>query len=193
MRPAALALLSCGLAALACSPESQASCPGDAVAAFHFKGRLVTADDSRIAALDPVPTLPDCTPDPFAAELPPIQYPRHVAFDATLAVDPATSAAALCRPNGAVYSGQETGTRWAVSAEAEPAVLCKDLCAARLTVVIAGDVTADPSGDPAAFRGILVEVLTASRGDCSCLPPVPGSDPPALACAGRYALTGWAD
>lgn len=162
------------------------------MAAFHLDGTLASAaqlaGDPTTAALDPVPALPDCTPDASS----PIQYPPALALDATLAQDPAGSGAALCRTNGVVYSGERTGaSSYLVSAQADPAVLCSGACAATLEVVIAGDVAVDAGGAPAAFRGILVEVLTASHGACdACLPLVPGVDPPARACAGRYALTG---
>ncbi len=192
MRPAVLALVVSGVAAAACSPPNEATCPGNLVAVFHFKGSLVRVGDPRIAGFDPVPAeVPDCTPDPFDPDAP-IRYPEHVALDAKLASDPATSAAALCRGNGVVYSGVKTGDAgYDVSAEANPALLCGDVCAADLRVEIAGDVTGT-SGAPAAFDGILVEVLTASRGACgACLPALAGTDPPELTCAARYALTGW--
>lgn len=144
------------------------------------------AGDPAIAALD---RFPDCTLDAKS----PVQYPATVAFDAELAADPTTSAAALCRPNGVVYAGERTGTaHYSVSAEADPAILCSGDCAADFRVVIAGDVAVDAGGAPTAFQdGILVEVLTASRGVCdACLPLVPEADPPERACAGRYALSG---
>ncbi len=182
MRPAVLAPLAAALAALACSPADEASCPGDLVAVFQFEGTLAT---------DPAATPPDCTPDPADAKAP-IRYPPTVAFDAKLAANPATSAAALCRSNGAVYAGMRTGAaHYELAAEADPAVLCGDVCFADFRVEIAGDVTVDANGEPVEFQGVLVEVLTASRGACdACIPLVPNSDPPERVCAGRYALRG---
>ncbi len=192
MRPRVLALVATGLAAAACSPADTPSCPGDMVAVFTFDGSLVPAADPSIAALDPVPALPDCTPNP-ANTASPILYPRDLpTFDAKLAETPATSAAALCRSNGVVYSGARTGaSSYSVSADADPAVLCNATCAAALRVVIAGDVATGAGGEPTGFRGILVEELTASHGGCDgCLPLVPGTDPAERACAARYALAG---
>lgn len=189
MRPASFALLASALAALSCSAESSAPCPGVPVATFQLQGSLVRAGDPSVAARDPVPSLPDCTPDPgnLAA---PIRYPSLLAFDATLSADPAGTDAALCRSNGIVYPGTRTGaSSYSVSAQADSAVLCDAACAATLRVVVAGDVALDAAGRPTGFQGILVEVLTASRGACDgCLPPAPGPDP--LACAARYALAG---
>lgn len=189
MRSAALALALSGLSALACSSHETPSCPGNTVATFTFEGSLVHAGDPLVAALDPVPTLPDCTPDPSDASAP-IKYPQVLPpFDAKLAADPATNAAALCRSTGVVYSGEHTGTsRYAVEADADPAVPCaSSVCSATLRVIVVGDVQVDAGGAPQSFNGILVEVLSEDLGSCAgCLPPVPG----ALACAARYALTG---
>ena len=193
MRSAALALALFGLSALACSSHETPSCPGNTVATFTFEGSLVHAGDPLVAALDPVPTLPDCTPDPSDATAP-IKYPQVLPpFDAKLAADPATNAAALCRSTGVVYSGEHTGTsRYAVEADADPAVPCTNsVCSATLRVIVIGDVAVDAGGTAQSFTGILVEALSEDRGSCAgCLPPVPGANPPALACAARYALTG---
>ncbi len=193
MRPAVLALAVSALSALACTTADSPSCPGDLVAVFHLKGPIVYAGDPAIAALDPVPAFPDCTPDPFDTAAA-IRYPHLLPpFDAKLAADASTPAAALCRSNGIVYSGERTGTsRYSVEADADPAAPCvNSLCAAALRVVVAGDVFVDPGGAPQAFRGILVEVLTEERGACdACLPSVPDANPPVRACAARYALTG---
>ncbi len=191
MRLGVLALLSSVLAAVSCSPAEAPSCPGTTVAVLQLKGQLVRAGDLLIAGLDPVPALPDCTPDLNDASAP-IRYPRLVGpFEAKLSADPATSDAALCRSNGVVYAGQRTGSSYALTAEADPAILCNSVCAAGFRVVIDGNVASGTDGAPTGFQGILVEVLTASRGACDgCLPLVPGTDPAELACAGRYALTG---
>ena len=193
MRSAALALALFGLSALACSSHETPSCPGNTVATFTFEGSLVHAGDPLVAALDPVPTLPDCTPDPSDATAP-IKYPQVLPpFDAKLAADPATNAAALCRSTGVVYSGEHTGTsRYAVEADADPAVPCTNsVCSATLRVIVIGDVAVNAGGAAQSFQGILVEALSEDRGSCAgCLPPVPGANPPALACAARYALTG---
>jgi hypothetical protein len=196
-RPAALALAA-GLAAAGCSAPEPTPCPGDAVASFRFKGPLVLArdlaGDPDLAGLDPVPGLPDCTPDPLDLEAP-ILYPHLLApFEATLAADPDTDVAALCKANGWVL----TGTRlpplsFSVEATAEGGVLCDSACAAALRLVVTGDLVPDPGGGPATFRGVLVEVLTRLAGSCdACLPAVPGTDPAERACAARYALSGTA-
>ncbi len=189
MRASLLALVACCLAPAGCSPESAPQCPGDAVASFRLEGRLALEDelDPATAALVPdVSGFPDCTPDAAA----PIQYPPTVAFDATLATGPGPSAAALCRPNGVVYAGERSdASGYSFSAQADPAVLCGGVCAAAFGVVIAGDVATDAGGAPATFQGILVEVLTASRGACdACIPLVPDTDQ--RTCAGRYVLSG---
>jgi hypothetical protein len=195
LRPVALALAVSGLSALACASHDTPSCPGNTVATFAFEGTLVHPGDplAPALALDPVPTLPDCTPDPSDASAP-IKYPQLLPpFDAKLAANPATNAAALCRPTGVVYSGEHTGTsRYAVEADADPAVPCaSSVCSATLRVIVVGDVQVDAGGAPQSFTGILVEALSEDRGSCAgCLPPVPGANPPALACAARYALTG---
>ncbi len=193
MRPAALALAASGLLALACVTREDAVCPGDTVAVFHLKGPLVAAGDPLVAGLDPVPGLPDCTPDPLDP-VAAIRYPHLLPpFDAKLAVDPATAAAALCRSNGVVYTGERTGaSHYEVEVDASPAAPCPNsACAAALRVIVAGDVAVDAGGAPAGFQGILAEVLTQQAGACDgCLPPVPNASPPALACAARYALTG---
>lgn len=195
MRPAVLALAVSAVVALGCEgARDSASCPGSAVATFRLKGPLVYAGDPRLGALDPVlldPTLPDCTPDPFDTTAP-IRYPHLLPpFDARLAAEP-DGTAALCRSNDVVYSGEWTGaTHYEVEASAAPAVPCTSACAASLRVFVAGDVALDGGGAPAAFHGILVEVLTELRGACdTCLPLAPRADPPQRACAARYALEG---
>ncbi len=190
MRPRVLPLLACGLAALSCAPAEAPSCPGTAVGTFSFTGALVLKGDPVLAGLDPDDRLPDCTPDPSATN-PPIRYPPAIGpFDAKLAAAAAGSAAALCRPNGALYSGERTGSTYSLSAEADPALLCGGVCAAGFRVVIAGDVAVGTDGAPTGFDGVLVETLTALRGACDgCLPPVPLTDPPELAGEGRFALT----
>lgn len=192
-RPAVPAPLLACLAALACAAEEPTPCPGTAVATFRFKGPLVAATDPDVFPVDPASGIPDCTPDPWD-ETAPVRYPPLLPpFVATLAGDPDAGTAALCRPNGIVYSGLRTGpSSYEVEASAQAAALCEASCAATLKVVVAGEVERDPGGgDPVAFRGLLVEVLTASRGTCdACLPLVPGADPPVRACAGRYSLSG---
>ncbi len=193
MRLRVLPPLACGLAALACTPAEAPSCPGTAVGTFTFTGTLVLKDGPAYPALeglDPDSGLPDCTPDPSATN-PPIRYPPAIGpFDAKLAAAADGSAAALCRPNGALYSGERTGSTYSLSAEADPALLCGGVCVAGFRVDIVGDVAIGTDGAPTGFDGLLVETLTASRGACDgCLPPVPLADPPELACEGRYHLT----
>jgi len=188
VRPAAALALS-ALSALSCAARDDAQCPGNTVAVFHLKGPIAYQGD--LAALDPVPDLPDCTPSPFVSSGP--AYPHLVAFDAKLAADPVTGAAALCRSNGIVYSGARTGgTLYTVEADAGPAAPClNSACAATLRVIVNGTVSVDGGGAPQGFDGILVEALTEEAGACGgCLPPVPDASPPALACAARYQLTG---
>ena len=192
MRPAVLALAASALAALACASSEKPTCPGTPVATFRFKGPLVQQGDPDLAGLDPVPALLDCTPDPTDSEAP-IRYPYlFPPFDARLAVDPDTGAAALCRSNGIVLSGERTGAAsYLLEADADSAFPCNSACGATLRVVVAGDVVFSTGGEPEAFKGILVEVLTEARGACDgCLPTVPGSDPPQRACAARYAIAG---
>lgn len=190
--PAALALAA-ALAA-ACSSTEPDPCPGTAAATFRLKGDLRLAGDPAIEALDPVRELPDCTPDPLDPNAPnaPIEYPlRFVPFEATLSVEPEGTAAALCRPNGAVLTGVRTASGFRVEASAESAILCGSACSATLRLVVAADVVEDPGGGPAALDGVLVEVLEEGRGACdACLPAVPGTEPPERACAARYRLRG---
>jgi hypothetical protein len=188
-RLAALALAA-GLAA-GCSTPEPAACPGTPVAAFHFEGALLPAFDPDT---DPLfPGLPNCTPDPLDTAAP-VQYPPTLTFDATLAADPETDVAALCRANGSVLSGARVAPlSFEVAATAEGAVLCDSGCAAALQVVVQGDVVLDPGGGPATFHGILVEALTQLAGACdACLPAVPEADPVERACAARYELSGTA-
>ncbi len=189
MRSAVHALVACGLAGLSCSPAVSPSCPGETVGTFHFVGTLVPADPNK--ADDPAKGLLDCTPDPEDTTAP-VRYPKELpAFDAKLAANPGNSDAALCRSNGVIYAGATGPSGYSVSAEADPAILCDGVCAAGLRIVIQGIVTVGTDGAPTGFEGYLVEMLTASRGACDgCLPSVPSSDPPRLACAGRYTLTG---
>jgi hypothetical protein len=192
VRPAVVLLAASGLAALACTSSETPSCPGQPVATFRFKGHLVHEGDPILEGLEPDDTLPDCTLDPADPEEP-IRYPRLLTpFDARIAATPETGAAALCRANGVVFSGELTGpSSYSFEADASAAILCEAACAASLRIAIAGDVALDPEGQPEAFDGILVEVLTAARGDCTgCLPAVEGADPPKAACAARYALEG---
>ncbi|HET8541852.1 MAG TPA: hypothetical protein VFL83_18385 [Anaeromyxobacter sp.] len=191
MRPAVLALAA-ALAAPACTASDSASCPGTPAATFRFKGPLVPGADALVAAADPFAGLLDCTPDP-ADPAAPIRYPRLLPpFEARLSYEDGSGAAALCRANGSVLSGARTGERsFSVEADADAAILCDSSCVASLRVVVAGDVGLDGSGEPASFVGILVEVLSETRGACDgCLPAVPDADPPARACAARYALSG---
>lgn len=199
MRPA-LALAAALAGTLACGSSDTPSCPGNLVETFHFEGSLVGRDDASKwdIALDPVPEVLDCTPvplpDPLPNPPPPILYPEGLPpFDAKLAADPASTAAALCRSNGIFYLGERTGTsHYEVEAGADPALPCGDsLCTATLRVVMRGDVAVDGAGAPQSFTGVLVEVLTEDRGVCdACLPTVPTANPPVRECAARYTLTG---
>ena len=193
MRPVVPAIVASGLAALACSSNGSSHCPGATVAVFLLKGPLVSQGDPDVAAVDPVPSLPDCTPDPFDSAAP-LRYPHLLPpFEAKLATDAATSAASLCRSNGTIYFGERTGaTHYTMEADASPAAPCaSSACAVTLRVIVVGDVSVDAGGAPRGFDGILVEALAAEAGACdTCLPPVPGTTPPQLACAARYKLTG---
>jgi hypothetical protein len=173
VRPAVLALAASGLAALGCT-SGGGSCPGIPVAAFQFEGTRVPLGD---------PALADCEA--------PVTYPAAVAFSGTLSEEAGTGAAALCRSNGTVYSGERTGpSSYRVEASSGGAAPCS-ACAATLRVVVAGDVVPGAGGGPPTFSGSVTEVLTERGGACDgCLPPVPESDPPARACGARYALTG---
>jgi hypothetical protein len=191
VRPAALTLAAAA-ALSACTPEEKPQCPFDRVATLAFASSLALAGDPALAGLDPVPALPDCTPDPLDPAAA-IRYPASLpAWDASLTADPETGAAALCRANGVVLLGDRSASgRYSVEVDSDSAILCSSACVATLRVVVAGDVALDGGGAPAGFDGILVEVLTAERGACdACLPPVAGADPPARACAARYALHG---
>jgi hypothetical protein len=178
---AAFALAASALAACSGSPGQQ--CPGEPVAHFTFTGARIYLGDAALAGLDPVPAIPDCStavgPPPYPDTLP--------GFDATLAADASTQAAALCRPRGIVLFGQRSGTRYSVEGSTDGAVLasCSPTCSAELRLIVAGDVAVAPDGTPTGFQGILIEVMSLVAGDCgTCLPP------PANACAARYTLTG---
>ena len=170
------------LAALlaACDGPSGASCPGQRVAALHFTGTRVARGDGGIAGLDPAEALPDCAPDvgyPAVGEpLPP--------FDAVLAQDPVTAAAAMCRGGGVVLYGERTGTRYTVETGTPGAVLgtCAATCTAALRLVIAGDVAGDASGAVIGFKGGLFETMSALEGSvCGAC---------TLPCQARYTVSG---
>lgn len=182
MRRAATAI-AFAAAVAACSDAPGQECPGVPVARFRFTGTRVYAGDPALTGLDPVPAVPDCSP-----VVGPPPYPDALdPFEATLAADASTQAAALCRQVGIVLYGQRTGTRYVVEGSTEGAVLasCSPTCAAALRLVVAGDVLTDAGGAPATFQGALVEVMSHVDGDCgTCLPD------PWQACAARYALLG---
>lgn len=181
-RAAAPALLAAVLL-LACGDASPQTCPGVPVARFSFTGVKVAAGDPSLGTLDPVPAIPDCGP-----QVGPPSYPASIGpFEATLAADPSTQAATLCRETGIVLYGDRSGSRYEVEGGTEGAVLasCSPTCDAAMRLVVAGDVIADATGAPASFTGVLVEVMSLVNGDCgACLPA------PAFACAARYVLTG---
>jgi hypothetical protein len=178
-----LLVLVLAVAATACSDTGGEECPGAPVADFAFSGARIPSGDPGLLGLDPVPAVPDCT-----AAVGPPPYPEVLpGFRATLAADPSTQAAALCRPAKAILFGQRSGTRYVVESGTGGAVLaaCSPSCTAALRLVVAGDVVAGPGGEPASFQGALVEVMSWVDGDCgTCLPE------PARACAARYALQG---
>lgn len=185
MRRGPLLALALALAASAasCGEADETICPGEVVASFAFSGEKVPAGDPGLGGLDPVPAVPDCpdavgyVDDPENADL---------RFQATLAGDPTTQAAALCRPNGVVLYGQRSGSRYAVETATEGAVLdgCSATCSAALRLHVVGDVLGAGTSE-VSFAGILVEVLTFVAGDCgTCLTEA------APSCAGRYTLTG---
>jgi hypothetical protein len=184
VRRAALAFpLAVAVLAAACGEDAPAVCPGDPVATFHFSGTKVDAGDAALAGLEPDPALPDCPG--------PVGYPatgeRLPPFDGTLARDPSTDAATLCRPREIFLFGQRTGSRYFLETGSTGAVLegCSASCAAALRLLVAGEVVDGPDGEAAAFDGVLVEVITYVEGDCGeCLPPG------ARTCAGRFTLDG---
>ncbi len=183
-RPAALAAAVGAAVLSACSSPPAFECPGTALALLGFASPpRLPAGDARLAGLDPVPDVPDCTggvgafPDPLAA------------FQATLAYDPASQVAAFCRVQGnAVLYGTLGGTRFHADARTDGAVLtaCAATCTAILSTTVEGDVTEAPGGAVTAFDGALVEVLTpVAPADCgTCFATPPG------ACAARYLLHG---
>ncbi len=178
----ALAVAVAAVAAAGCSDTGE-ECPGEPVADFSFTGPRIALGDPVLPGLDPVPSVPDCGPG-----VGPPPYPSQLeGFRATLSADASTQAAALCRPRGGILFGQRSGSRYAVETTSAGAVLadCSPTCAAALRLVVAGDVVTGPGGEPAAFQGVLVEVMTHVGGDCGdCLPE------PARACAARYRLEG---
>lgn len=183
MRRAPLLALVLAASAASCGETDETICPGEAVASFTFSGEKVPAGDPGLGGLDPVPALPDC---PDAVGYVDDPGSEDLRFQATLAGDPATQAAALCRPNGVVLYGQRSGPRCAVETGTEGAVLneCSATCSAALRLYVVGDVLIGGGGE-VSFDGILVEVLTFVAGDCgTCLT---GAAP---SCAARYTLTG---
>lgn len=173
--PLALALAS---ALAACGGSDAQTCPGTAVATFLFTGTRVSKGDAALAGLDPDSDAPDCP-----AEL---AYPEGIAFSGTLAADPGSGAAALCKERGVVLFGQRSGARFVVELGTAGAVLggCAASCSALMRLTVAGDVAGSPEGGPTEFEGALVETLSAADGaDC-------GACTPALPCEARYALTG---
>jgi hypothetical protein len=112
-------------------------------------------------------------------------YPEHPdPFVGTLAATAGSSAAALCRPKGAILFGEHTGTRYDVETGTSGAVLgaCDPSCATGLRLVVAGDVEVGPGGEAVGFHGVLVEVMSPLQGSV-CLPCI-------VPCAGRYAIDG---
>lgn len=173
-RPVRLALvLVLPIALAACADEDAAVCPGEPVATFHFAGTKVAAGDP---ALDPAPDVPDCTDD--------LGFPAAIAFQGTLAADPASSAGTLCRAQGPVLFGTRAGDHFAVETSTDGAVLgeqCAPTCSAGLSLLVTGDVVR-VDGAAASFSGLLVEVMSAAAGSaCGAC---------ALPCAARYALEG---
>jgi len=170
-----LAPLAIATLALAACDETSGECPGDPVASFTFDGTRVPAGGPSLAGLDPFPSIPDCE---AAVGYPPGLDP----FPGVLSSGPSPMAAALCRPGARVMFGQRAADRFVVETTTEGAVLggCAG-CPARLRLVVAGDVLPGGTSPPTGFAGVLVEVLSATGGDCgTCLLP----------CAARYALNG---
>lgn len=170
------------MAAAGCNDTGE-ECPGDLIADFFFAGPRIFLGDPALPGLDPVPAVSDC-----GVNVGPPPYPPQLeGFRATLSAGPSSQAAALCRPRGGVLFGQRSGSRYAVETSSAGAVLatCSASCAAALRLVVVGDVLTGAGGEPEAFQGVLVEVMTRVDGDCgTCLPE------PARACAARYALQG---
>ena len=176
----ALAFAAAATALGACSGSERQACPGEPIETFQFGGTRVAAGDPALAGLDPVPAAPDCVD---AVGYPAIGEPLPP-FAATLAADPGSQSVALCSSRGVVLFGQRSGPRYVVETGTSGAVLggCAATCTAAMRLVVAGDVTTAPGGEPTAFTGVLVEVMSALEGsacgDCT------------LPCAARYAVTG---
>jgi hypothetical protein len=182
LAPAIAAALA--LAALAaCRGESSQECPGEPVGTVRFTGTLVGADYPALAGRDPAPATPDCRiagSVPADGEAWP-SYPDQLGdFDATLSAEPGTQNVTLCRP-GLVMYGVRSGSSYRLEMGTDGAVLpeCASTCAASLRLVIAGEVTGGAQGEPLAFKGVLVEVMTRTEGSCGAC---------TLPCAARYAL-----
>lgn len=182
-RPSALALAA-ALAVASCDGGERQTCPGVPIASLHLTGARVHVGDPVLAGVDPVAAIPDCGPA--------LGYPDAlVPFDATLAADPVTHAAALCSSRGVVLFGQRGGARYVVETGTTGAVLgaqCAATCTAAMRLVVAGDLATGGEGEPVSFGGVLVEVMSPlAESECGACT---GTTPPALPCAARYAVTG---
>lgn len=194
--PAAVPAAALALAlAAACTSAPAVVCPGTTVALLGLSSAVVVngattqavprvpAGDPAVAAIDPVPGVPDC---PLSLQAPPRFPPTLEPIAATLAFDDSSQVAALCRTGKEVLYGTRAGTRYTVEASTTGALLseCAASCTAILRAVVVGDVGVDGSGAATGFTGGLFEVLSPEgAGSCgTCF-----ADPPG-ACAARYAL-----
>jgi hypothetical protein len=177
VRPA-LAIVAAAVLA-ACGAEEEPSCPGEVLASFSFAAtpRLLLGDPALEGGLDPDPAVPDCQ------EM--LAFPSAVQFRGTIARDPRATTGALCRPEGPVLFGAQSGDRWRFEDGTAGAVLgaCDPTCSAFSRVVVTGDTLRDEDR-LTGFEGTLVQVLSQRDGACgACVLP----------CAARYRLLGTAE
>jgi hypothetical protein len=189
MRPALLLLLLA--AALACTGEHDAVCPGDVVGTFQLRGDLVLAQtactvepDGGFAQVAIGAAPPDGAVAPFQAT---------ITQDATS--DAPSRPAALCtarRLAQPYYGVREADGTFVLEADSGAAVLpaCGSTCAASARERITGALATAADGS-ATFAGTLTETFTYRSGDCgACTRPATASDPGApLDCTATWAIS----
>jgi hypothetical protein len=188
MRPPLAAAPALAAALLACASSKESSCPGQAVATLTFAAALPdpAAPPASISPGLPATACQGGTPPGGYAAL----VPASVAFTATLALDPASTGAALCKTDALASPllGERAGETFDVSLVSTGAVLagCDPNCGVVLTERVHGTLATDPASGALSFSGYLwdhAEEAASPEESCGGC---------ALPCDAVYALTGTA-